>query len=179
MGKLGLSPQQEILVIRQYAHYKTPQEIAEYCKKNFKKAIIPTLLTERYLENEKYRPLLNRFRDEYLKKVTEVPLFNKRRRLDYLQQIFEENLANGSLKEARMTLSQFREEAEGKGDVNFNFTNINHTEFHNMSNEELDQEYAKSLEQLKNLRNIKAKELSNDLGREAIQEVQEIQETGQ
>lgn len=178
MARFLLTPQQEVLVIRQYAHYKTPDEISDYCRTNFKKALIPSFLISRYLENDKYKPLFNRFRDEYLKKVTEVPLFNKRRRLDYLQDIFEKNLAKENLKEARMTLAQFREEAEGKGDVNFNFTSINHTEFHNMSNEELDVEYAKSLEQLKNLRQVKMKEIEYGVGRKDAQEIKEIEETG-
>lgn len=167
MANFKLSPLQELTVIRKYAHYETPEAISEYCKKNFKKPLLPMVLKERYLENEKFLPLFNRFRDEYLKKVSEVPLFNKRRRLDLLQNIFDENYAHGNLRECRQTLAQFREEAEGKGDVNFNFTNINHTEFHNMTNEELDQEYAKSLEQLKNLR--KVKEIEHDLGSQGTQ----------
>lgn len=178
MAKLSLSPQQEVMVIRKYAHYQTPQEISEYCKKNFKKPIVSTILIDRYLENEKFKPLFNRFRDEYLKKVSEVPLFNKRCRLDYLQKIFDENYSSGDLKEARQVLSQIREEAEGKGDVSFNFTSINHTEFHNMSNEELDAEYSKSLEQLKNLRQIKTKELGN-VRIEDAQEVKEIEEANE
>ena len=179
MAKLALSPQQEVIVIRKYAHYQTPQEISDYCRKNFKKPFLPNTLINRYLENDKYKPLFNRFRDEYLKKVSEVPLFNKRCRLDYLQKIFDENYSSGDLKEARQVLSQIREEAEGKGDVNFNFTSINHTEFHNMSNEELDAEYSKSLEQLKNLRNLKPKEIEYGMGKQDAQEIKEIEETNE
>lgn len=159
---LGLTKTQEIQIVRMFAHYKSDSEIAEFCKTRFKKPHTPHWLREKYVENPEWNGILSKFRDEYLKSVSAVPLFNKRVRLEELQKLYEASVSSGDMKEARAVLNQFHDEAEGKGgDVNYNFTQINHTEFNNMSNEELDAEYAKTLEQLKNVRRFKEIECSD------------------
>ena len=102
------------------------------------------------------KPIIEKFREEYLAKCNEIPLFNKKKRLEELQELYEFYKDKGDKKMALQVIREFREEAERRVDnINFNFTSINHTEFNDMSDEDLKREKLKTLEQLESVKRLK------------------------
>jgi hypothetical protein len=118
-------------------------------------------MVNNYKISEKWKPLIEKYREEYNKGVMDVPIANKRKRLDELQDIYDKQKERGKLKDAQSVLSDARSEMEEKrGDVSFHLTQINHTEFHDMSDEDLLNEKAKALEQLSKIKKLK-EDMSN------------------
>lgn len=150
-----LSTEKQIEFVQRIAWFWKPLDILKYFKETHNIKINQTLI-QCYKNSEKWKPIIQKFRDDYLKRTEEVPLANKRKRLDELQRLFDRAVDKKEFVEAKNIIREFREEMEVKvGDVNFSFTQINHNEFHDMSDEDLASEKAKTIEQLEKVRKMK------------------------
>ena len=118
--------------------------------------------------NPKVQTRLARYRDEYLQTVNEIPLSSKVRRLEELNEMYDEIKAlkkeNLRLKdhvtlrgERREILSQAQDEVEGKGSKYFSQT-ISFNQFTNMTPEERIKYKRDLLEELATLRTKESQE---------------------
>ena len=99
--------------------------------------------------------MIQKYRDEYTKAVLEVPLANKRKRLDEFQNHYEKHMKDGSYIKAQSVLRDIKSEMEEKiSDVSFHFTQI--TEYHDMKDEDLLAEKMKTLDQLEKIKKLRS-----------------------
>jgi len=171
------SPNEQLELCRRIAWFWTNPDIVEFAQKEYGKKVTKEAIAE-LRKAEKWTPVIEQFRDEYISKCGEIPLFHKRKRLEELQEQYSILKSDGKLSQARLVLRDIREEAEGKsGDVSFNFTSVTHNEFHQMTDEDLQKEKIKTLEQLEKVRKMKLltdKRGTNGLGIEGSQEIEEV-----
>lgn len=150
-----LLPSEQLEVARRIAWFWTNKQIGDFVKESFQKELSCPAFSD-MRKQEKWIPVIEKFRDQYIAKCSEVPLFHKRRRLEELQDLYYTFKETGNLAQARLVLQDLRNEAEGKGaDISFNFTNVTHNEFHQMTDEDLQREKMKTIEQLEKLRRMK------------------------
>jgi len=155
VGKSVLSMPERMEVAKLLGWFWKPSDIMRHFKESFNKSITAQAISN-YSKSKDWIPVINKFREEYNRLLFEVPLFNKRKRLDELQEQYDLYKSKGDLKTARKIIREFREEAEKKiGDVSFHFTSISHTEYHDMSDEQLREEKVKTLEELEKVRRMK------------------------
>lgn len=174
-----LSPQEQMAVAQRIAWFWRECEIVKFVREQCGKKISDNLLS-RYKDSPKWRPVIEKFREDYLKMINEVPLANKRIRLEELQKMYNRAVKKSDFQEARQVLRDFRDEMQEKKDgVSFNFTQITHNEFHKMTDEDLQREKVKTLEQLEKVRKLKLLAHGGDdgLGSERTPEAIEIEET--
>ena len=171
-----LSSEQQMEVCKRFAWFWTITEIEDWMKREFGIVLSRTGLRRNYKDSEYWKPVIDKFREDYLKSVTEVPLANKRKRLEELQKLFDRAISKSDDKSAVAIIKEFRDEMERKvADVSFNFTQITHNEFHDMTDEDLQREKVKTLEQLEKVRRLKLiTGEKNGVGIEDIQEIEEI-----
>lgn len=176
------TPSQQLEIARRIAWFWTNSEITEFARTEFQISISPSAIGE-MRKSETWKPVVEQFREEYITKCGEVPLFHKRKRLEELQTIYEDFRNKKNHVQARFTLQAIRDEAEGKsGDIYFKFTSVTHNEFHQMTDEDLQKEKMKTLEQLEKVRRLKLLTNQGDgngVGIEDAQEVKEVQEAGE
>lgn len=171
-------PNEQIELARRIAWFWTNKQITEFAKSEFDKDMSERAYYE-IKQSEKWKPVIEQFREEYISACAEVPLFHKKKRLEELQEQFDFYKAKKMRKEALAVLKEFRDEAEGRrGDVSFHLTQVTHNEFHQMSDETLQREKMKTLEQLEKVRKLKllTKGESNGVGREGTEAAIEIEE---
>jgi len=145
----AISNEIKMEVLMGHAQFWAVQKIQEHLKEKFN-CVMSYRSIYAYKNSEQWKPMIEKFRDQYVQTLSEVPLFHKKRRLEELQEMFERYRAKGNDKEARQVLASFREETEAKRSDLY-LTNVTYNEFKQMSNEELDQEYIKLIEQKKRL----------------------------
>lgn len=169
-----LTPLMQLEVCRRIAWFWTEKELLKYIQSVIKKSMHPSNLSA-MKNSEKWKPVIEQFREEYISKCGEVPLFHKKKRLEELQEQYYHFKEKGNLKEARSILRDIRDEAEGKrGDISFQFTSIVHNEFNQMTDEDLQTEKMKTLEQLEKVRRMKLLTNQGDNNGLGIKDAQEI-----
>lgn len=150
-----LVPFEQMEVAKLLAWFCSPTQIAKHIEQRFKKKITAQNV-EWYKNSEKWQPVIEKLREDYNRCVLEVPLANKRKRLEELQILYNIHMVNEDYKKAQSVLSDFREEMERRGgDINFSFTNVTHNEYQNMTDEELNEERTKTIEQLIRIKRMK------------------------
>ena len=139
-----LTEQQRYELIRQLAEFKSVPEVQQFAKAEW--GIEITAQTIRgYLHEKKWRPLLDRCRQEWAAGIVEIPLAHKRVRLEKLQKLFddaEEDYAEAKNEQTFLRLidlqlkilDQARREME---ETKTNFTNIVMTQYEQYTDEEL------------------------------------------
>lgn len=81
-----LNEQQKEAVYRMYGEYIMPTEIAHFIKSDWQIDYQPASVTA-LVHTDKARPFINKAREEYLKRVKEVPIANKRIRIEDLEYV--------------------------------------------------------------------------------------------
>jgi hypothetical protein len=138
--------QEKTEIVKRIAWFWTGKQIIEFCRDEFGKQLDPSLISY-YRKAERWKEVRDQFREEYNKAVSEVPLANKRKRLDELQAHYDHHMDKGQYEKAQAVIRDCRDEVEGKGrEVSFHFTQVNNNQFNEMTDEQLQQEKAKALE---------------------------------
>jgi hypothetical protein len=159
-----INEQQKLELCKLLAWFWKSPEIIKYFEDEHQLKLKPSDI-KNYRAAEKWKPIIEKFRDDYLKDLNSVPLANKRKRLDELEKLYDSAIADGDLDQARILIREFREEVEKKvGDVSVSFTQINHNEYHEMTDEDLQAEKVKTLEQLEKVRKLKQMARTINLG---------------
>lgn len=109
-----------------------------------------------YLRSEKWKPIIEKLKEDYHKACFEVPLYHKRKRLDELQRHYEHHMDDAKWQRAQEVLKDIKDEVEAKyGDVSFHFTQVTNTQYADMNDEQLAEERKKTFEQLERAQRMK------------------------
>ena len=150
VGQWKLTREEQFEVCQQLAMYKNPAEVNEHLLRNFNKTLSSAAVYQ-YKRSKQWQPIIKKYRKQYNDAILDVPIANKRKRLDELQDIYDEFKSKKKLANAQVVLRDAREELEPRsrfGDT-YNFSQVNQTLYASMSDEELEQERLKQLEKLK------------------------------
>lgn len=79
-----LTDEQRLMVCRLSAEGRTPTEVVAYIKEEWKISFTTTGI-QTILKTKRYQVPLKQYRENYLKRIKDVPIANKRLRLDDLQ----------------------------------------------------------------------------------------------
>ena len=146
-------------VLRGVAWFWPSHKIIDFVKKQYGTQLKPWDI-ENFKGTDMAKELIERYRDEYVSTISEIPLSHKRKRLEELQEMYEGFKKENKLGMALKVLGEFREECEAKR-ADLYLTNVNnytYNEFKSMTDEEIDKEYIKLLEQRKHFKITEAKD---------------------
>ena len=142
-------------VVKLIAWFWNDVEIRDHLKKISGKVITKQAINL-YSHSEKWKPIIEKHREDYNKAMYEVPLFHKRKRLDELQKHYETHMKKGDLICAQSVLRDAKDEVDQKfGDISFNFTQITNNQYTEMTDEEIATEKSKILEQMERAQRMK------------------------
>lgn len=146
--KNKFTPAEQMDICRLLGWMVRVSEIQDYLKETYGKTIAPGNL-KFYEKSDKWIPIIQKFRDDYMKITLDVPLANKKIRLIELQKHYDKHYEKNDFKSAQDVIRDFRAEMEEKrGDVSFHFTQVNHNQFKDMSDSEIAKKKIEALEQL-------------------------------
>ena len=147
--KTNLKDEEKTFIFQSYGEGMPLETITAQLKKRFK-VILSSPYIDEMCKHQDNRMAVDRFRDDYMSRLKDEPIANKRVRLNYYQNMVERmtELSNDinvktvdGRKELLMTFRRInevlcacREEMEGKSNA---FTQINITELSSLSDEEL------------------------------------------
>lgn len=148
-----LTDEEQHYICQLYATFYTPMQILRAVKTKFGKDVkLPNIML--YAQRAKWKPLIERLRQEWALGVMEIPVAHKRGRLEQLVKLLERAEKNDKVTEFRKIrqcveiLREIREEMDsGKAQ----FTNVYLTTIHQYSDEELLRRRAEVVERLKAL----------------------------
>src|SRR3990167_3044515 len=80
------------VILRLVAEYHTPDQCIEFLKTRHNKEVTKRTVME-YYYNSKFKDRILSFREKYLSKLEDTPLAVKRKRLDHLQELYDEAVA--------------------------------------------------------------------------------------
>lgn len=167
-----LTPEEQMEIARLIAFFHTPQSVIDAMALRGKKISQP--LYYHYKNSPKWIPIIQKLRDEYTAGILEVPISNKRKRLEMLETCYSdlEELVAVSVKDKVSVfqtkvkiLQAANNEIEGKTDSHQNFYI---TQFNQLTDEEIDKKRLKILDTIQQLRkrNPEMKELIADASEE-------------
>ena len=88
-----------------------------------------------YHERPKWKPVIKKYRDEYLASYDDIPGFHKKIRLDRMERAYEKAEKKGNIKEIISATEHQRKEIEGTGDTSLTLIS---NRYYNMSDEEIE-----------------------------------------
>jgi len=135
--KIFITDDQKMFICNMIAQYKKPREVVELIKDEHDINIDSALVSRYKKDNQK---LINKLRETFLSTVVEVPIAQKRVRLERTEELYD--IAK-SVPVKLKCLSSAREEVEGKGAGGVTFQQFN--QYNQLTDEEL-QEKIKEIE---------------------------------
>ena len=151
-----LTPEEQHQVCQWFAQFYKTNDIVRFCQEQFGKTIARNNIWD-YAQSARWKPLIERLRQQWALSIMDVPMAHKRTRLGELVKLLERAEKNGQVSEyARIKqcmdlLTQMREEMEaGKTQ----FTNVYMTTIHNYSDEEIVRRRDEVLEKLGKLKGL-------------------------
>ena len=149
-----LNPEQQHQVCEWFAQFYNATQIQRMVQDKFNKTVAHCNIWN-YSQSPKWRPLIERLRQQWALSIMDVPLAHKRSRLEKLVLLLERAERNADVSEYRKVaqcmdlLHEMRDEMEaGKTQ----FTNVYMTTIHNYSDEEIVKRREEVLERLKKLK---------------------------
>lgn len=141
----NLSEQEIDFILQQFGMMRSNREVHQTAEKELDRQINPVSI-QNLRKNPKYLARQARYRAEYTQTLNEIPLSSKVRRLEELNEMYDEikALKQENLKlrdlaslrnERREILSQAQDEVEGKGSKHFS-QSVTFNQFTNMTPEE-------------------------------------------
>jgi len=138
-------------ILQLAGEFKPPTKILQELRKEF-----PTYFkskTARYSKKiaefiANNRDEVNILREEYCRSIMEVPIANKRVRLERLEELYWEAMKRGRIDEAQKVLGKAREEIEG---VKVNLSMYQMNFFGRFSDEELERREREIIERIRSL----------------------------
>lgn len=137
---------QQLQIIGKIAAWESYEEVKDFVKENFRQSISATTYSY-YKSNEKWQPVIRKERDKFNQAIAEIPLANKRKRVEELVDLFQTAKNTDDRKEARECLKEIRAEVGEKVPQNFFFT-----QFNQLTEMELEEKRIEAVNTLKTLR---------------------------
>jgi len=129
LKKLYVKPDEKMFICNMLAQYKKPKEIKKLAKKEHGLTLSSQVICGYRNRNKN---LINSLRESFLSTIIEVPIAQKRVRLDRTEELYQiAKQVDTKLK----CLKEAREEVEGKGAANLTFQQFN--QYNQLSDEEL------------------------------------------
>lgn len=120
-----LEDSERIEVCRLAASYETQQNIADWLREERGKSVTAQSIGA-MLHSAKWKTLTQQFRVHFTQELMEEPLYNKRKRLQYLYRFMTKAEAAGEIKDAIDAVDSAREEAEPRrGDFSLQLNQFN------------------------------------------------------
>ena len=142
-----LSDEEKVEVCKRWAGYETPSSIVKWLDEERGKKVSYHAVYS-LLRTEKWLPLIENQRNQFIQGLVEEPLSNKRKRLQYLQRYMEKSEAKGNFLTSINAVDKARLEMEPKND---NFQ-LQLNQFNMISDEELNEIRTRLEEKLKKKR---------------------------
>jgi len=158
-----LTEEQKLIIINMLGRCMSPAQIAKevFDEHGIK---ISTSMVYKYSIAKKWRPLIKKFREEYLANISEVAGAHKRVRLDRADRLYKKAEDKGDIKAALGAIEHSRREMEEK--VAASSLNLTLNQYNLMTDEELEyrkQELLQKLDKSKKVIEIKPMEDANGL----------------
>jgi hypothetical protein len=153
LGKGKLKEEHKLFIMKCLGEYIGAGEIVEIIKDKYKIKVTPQLINQ-YKTTEKWMPVIQKFRDKYESKISDVPGSSKRYRMERMERLArraEENEENGALIAATR-----HQQIEIEGSGNQGGSSVHNTLIFNQYNHMTDDEIEKRKNQLLNF--LKSKE---------------------
>jgi hypothetical protein len=145
-----LTQEQVIEMLGWIAEFKSLGEIVSLLKEKFNVSLNRQTI-EYYKAAPKWQGLIKKYRDQWGTEIFHLPLAHKRRRLEELEKIYYETYSKKDYKLALESLDKIKHETE-KDLQNLHLYNIR--VYKNMSDEELESERLKTLEEIKKIKEL-------------------------
>ena len=147
-GKFTSEEVQQIIIW--IAEFKKNEEIYKLVQEHFGKTIsYPGL--QNYKNREKWQPLIRKHREAWGREIFNIELSHKRRRIEELSSIYALARSENDLKLSMEALEKIKHETD-KELANLHLYNIR--VYKSMSDEELESERLKTLEEIKKLKEL-------------------------
>ena len=147
------SEKEKLRICEMLAQFHTSDHIVQYARDNWGKSVTPGSIYA-YRESPRWKPVIDRFRTEYVGQVMDIPIAHKKVRLARLEGLYQDNLKDQevSSKEQRQLSVLILERAMKEVDERAsNFTNIFFAQIQNFSDEELETHRKKLLDRIKTI----------------------------
>lgn len=144
---------EKLRICEMLAQFHTVDHIVQFAKDNWGKSVSPASIYS-YRESSRWKPVIDRFRTEYVAQVMDIPIAHKKIRLTRLEELYAANERDQEIKgkERRQLACLILERAMKEVDERAsNFTNIFFTQIQNFSDEELEQHRKKLLDRIKTI----------------------------
>lgn len=145
-----LSDAERFEVLRMMGSYARNAEIEHYLISIGKEATQVPRVLHYYRHNEKFRPLIEKFRAQFEAKMTDIAITSKRYRLQNFQILFDKAEREGKIELAAKMLDRAREECEGKSADGR--PNIFITQFNQLSDSELEERKLKIISAMEKIK---------------------------
>lgn len=146
----NFTTEESMIICRWIGELKGPQEVADLVKEELGKETTRQNIYLTYVKNEKYREAIIKYRNEYLDRVSDTPIANKKIRIERLEDLYRSAKTDAVRLKA---LSLAREEIEGnKNYLELYQKDLRYDPFKDVSNEELVRELREIDEKLMAMR---------------------------
>lgn len=132
------------------AEFKSTRDVKNLVKEKFGVSL-HEMTVNYYKHSEKWQPMIRKFREQWGQDIMHIPLVHKRKRLEELEKIYLNTFGQEDYKLSLEALEKIKHETE-KDLQNLHLYNIK--VYKNMSNEELESERLKTLEEIKKLKEM-------------------------
>ena len=177
-----LTDEEQYQICQWYAEFKTPTQIQARIKSEFGKDLTLKNVWAYANQTKKWKPMIERLRQEWALGVMDIPLAHKRGRLEELVKLYTRAERNPvvddylKVKQCYELIREMRNEMEaGKAE----FTNVYLTTIHNYSDEEIVKQRDVVLDRLDKLRRLGLDGKRNDGEATVEAGVREAGEEGQ
>lgn len=157
---LDIHPQQtemdfklRLIVLKMIAQYISTKDILSWLKEKTGKEYTHGMISSLKTLSKANRTLIEKFRGEYLRDISDIPMSSKRVRLQRIENNYRRALEKGDLKQASQEVQNARDEMEGaKGrenqSFNVSFNNYTVTQYQSMSDDDLKKDILAGYEKL-------------------------------
>jgi|SRR3990167_1239148 len=154
--KNKLTGYQQLELAKLLGWFWNPKDIKGYFVKEYKISLSDELIYQ-YKNTPKWKPIVENFREEFLRNMVDVPIANKKKRLVELQDLYDFYKEKEDKRMMQSILRDARDEMESKrfGDVSVYLTQVTNNDFSNMTPEQINEEKRKTLTELERLNKIK------------------------
>ena len=125
--------EQKLAIVKMMAHGWSNSEIQSHIKETYDIKASMTAI-ENYKSAEKWKPVIKKFRDEFVNSTDEVPGSHKRVRLERAERMYDKAAAKGDIKFGLLSIEQQRKEFDKHENNTYNILN---QQYNYMSDEEV------------------------------------------
>lgn len=144
------SPQEEAELIFLIASFRSDYELRKWARK--RGLTLTTPIIRNYKDTPAFAAQIERHRQEWGNKIFDFAFSHKRARINQFIHLYQRLKSDKQYKAAADQLINIRHEVEGEKDGKPNIYNLQYNQFMNMSDEELESQRLRCMNELKRLK---------------------------